>query len=202
MTPEEMLAPQPPPSGHGDSVTNWLLMRLGLGRQGGSPATPDEFDRVEALLVARRAQCWRKYGMELRMGNGREARADALQEAVDLLLYLAQDLIEREGVDAEPVLGSYALVRIGVAIRMVVELSSDLVTIPVRVPGPTPAYDRMVNVDELERERDHARDEVERLQARISQLEDDAGMACETPATGCDCAGCTYAAERAEAGTL
>jgi hypothetical protein len=38
-----------------------------------------------------------------------------------------------------------------------------------------------------------AADEIERLRARVTDLEHSNQMGCETPADGCDCAGCTYA---------
>lgn len=38
-----------------------------------------------------------KYGTELKTGNGRDPLVDALQEAIDLVLYLEQALLEREG---------------------------------------------------------------------------------------------------------
>lgn len=38
----------------------------------------------------------RKYGTYLRTGNGRDALMDAYQEALDLVMYLRQSLLERE----------------------------------------------------------------------------------------------------------
>lgn len=55
--------------------------------------------------------------------------------------------------------------------------------------------------DQLE----HDRLQILELRRRVADLEawneqllDDAGMACETPADDCECAGCRYASERAE----
>jgi hypothetical protein len=38
----------------------------------------------------------RKYGTFLRPGNGRDALMDAYQEAIDLCMYLAQAIMERD----------------------------------------------------------------------------------------------------------
>lgn len=43
---------------------------------------------------------------------------------------------------------------------------------------------------------------VAALKAKIAQMLDDEGMACETPPKGCECAGCSYARERAKEGRL
>jgi hypothetical protein len=37
--------------------------------------------------------------------------------------------------------------------------------------------------------------ELEAARVKIAELEDSAQMACETPKSGCDCAGCSYARE-------
>jgi hypothetical protein len=54
---------------------------------------------VARLVEIRREQGIERYGVALRSHNGRNARADAVQEAVDLALYLTQDLIERPQTD-------------------------------------------------------------------------------------------------------
>jgi hypothetical protein len=107
MTAAELLAPQPAPTSaeRSRSVTDWMLEEQGM---------PPEL--VE-LLVARREQGRARYGTELETHNGRDPRVDALQEAVDLIVYLGQAVMEQEdGVEAgelaevDPVLGeSFAL---------------------------------------------------------------------------------------------
>jgi hypothetical protein len=47
-------------------------------------------------LVDRRAAGTKKYGTELRTENGRDALADAYQEALDLACYIKQALMERD----------------------------------------------------------------------------------------------------------
>jgi hypothetical protein len=54
-------------------------------------------DAVVADMQFRREQGTRKYGTELRTGNGRDALVDAYQEALDLVMYLKQALMERDG---------------------------------------------------------------------------------------------------------
>lgn len=39
--------------------------------------------------------------------------------------------------------------------------------------------------------------ECDKLRAELAQMRDDAMMACECPPTNCECAGCSYARERA-----
>lgn len=41
-------------------------------------------------------------------------------------------------------------------------------------------------------------EERDKLRAELEQMRDDAMMACECPPTNCDCAGCSYARERAK----
>lgn len=48
-------------------------------------------------LRARREMGIGKYGTELRAHNGRDALTDAYQEALDLVMYLRQAIIERGG---------------------------------------------------------------------------------------------------------
>jgi hypothetical protein len=96
VTPAEILEPQPAPdrTERSRSVTDWFIEGGGL---------PPE---VVELLLARREQGRAKYGTELESHNGRNALADAAQEAVDLLVYLAQELMEREDRgDEDPRLG-------------------------------------------------------------------------------------------------
>ena len=42
---------------------------------------------------------WKKYGTPLKTDNGRDALVDAYQEALDLVMYLKQALMERLGDD-------------------------------------------------------------------------------------------------------
>jgi hypothetical protein len=95
VTPAEALAPQPPPthSEESRSVTDWLT---------NGPSLDPEL--VE-LLIARREQGRARYGTELETHNGRDPRVDALQEALDLVAYLGQAAMEREGIGKiDPVL--------------------------------------------------------------------------------------------------
>ena len=71
---------EPPPTGEGPSVTDWLCMWV-------------DADTARDLR-ARREVGRAKYGTELRAHNGRDALTDAYQEALDLCAYLAQANIE------------------------------------------------------------------------------------------------------------
>jgi hypothetical protein len=64
---------QPAPTGNGASVT----------------------DAVVSDIHFRREQGTVKYGTELLTDNGRDALTDAYQEALDLVMYLKQELMER-----------------------------------------------------------------------------------------------------------
>jgi hypothetical protein len=52
---------------------------------------------VVAALTARAEQGRVKYGTYLRVRNGRDPLIDAWQEAADLLMYLTQAIMERDG---------------------------------------------------------------------------------------------------------
>lgn len=54
-------------------------------------------DAVIADMHERRQYGVTKYGTELQAGNGRDALTDAYQEALDLVMYLRQLLLERDG---------------------------------------------------------------------------------------------------------
>lgn len=118
MTPREMLAPQPPPDSCAlsESVTDWLLGRLEVGLATG--AYPPDLGRVAELLRLRREQGLERYGTELTTRNGRNPTVDALQEALDLLVYLTQAHIEAPGGDS--------LLEVGVALEHVTRLSGRL----------------------------------------------------------------------------
>ena len=61
-----------------------------------SEASVIVMDAVMADLQKRRLEGIRKYGGELMTHNGRDALIDAYQEALDLVMYLRQAIMERE----------------------------------------------------------------------------------------------------------
>lgn len=72
--PPEHTLHEPPPTGEGTIVLPFVL---------------EDF--------AKRAEMGReKYGTYLRTHNGRDALVDAYQEACDLVMYLKQELLQRE----------------------------------------------------------------------------------------------------------
>ncbi len=87
---QRWLDPQPDPVGDGPSVTDWLVEQLGEG-----PPFEARHELLVEVLLERRRQGVERYGVELRAANGRCALRDALQEAADLVLYLAQHDLER-----------------------------------------------------------------------------------------------------------
>lgn len=54
-------------------------------------------DRLMAFIERRKQVGIERYGTALQPHNGRDAMLDAFEEAVDLAVYLAQVLIERDG---------------------------------------------------------------------------------------------------------
>lgn len=66
--------PEPSPQGDGDMVLFYVLGAL-----------------LERAKMGRG-----KYGTFLKTGNGRDSLMDAFQEAADLLMYLAQTIMERD----------------------------------------------------------------------------------------------------------
>lgn len=86
LTVAQLLERQPDPVPGVESVTAWLLEH---GERVCAPPILAE------LLVARHAQGLAAYGVELETHNGRSARCDAIQEAVDLLKFLCQLMLER-----------------------------------------------------------------------------------------------------------
>ena len=81
---EDLLKAQPPPIRTAQS----------------EPILTDEFladlpDDVAEALRLRRQFGLDKYGTVLRSHNGRDPLADALQEALDLIVYLQQSIMER-----------------------------------------------------------------------------------------------------------
>lgn len=59
-------------------------------------AHPSVYRTVEKLLKDREKQGIKTYGMSLQPFNGRDALQDALEEAMDLVVYLTQVKIERD----------------------------------------------------------------------------------------------------------
>lgn len=86
---------QPAPAGHGESVTDWLTDRLRYVAQGRGASA--EVEPLISDLLARRELGRARYGDELRTGNGRDVLVDAYQEALDLLVYLAQGVMDGDG---------------------------------------------------------------------------------------------------------
>lgn len=69
-----LLDPQPPPSNESGDLWATLIAR-------------EDDPELRALFAARREQGIAKYGRPLGMGNGRDFRVDALQEALDGIAY-------------------------------------------------------------------------------------------------------------------
>jgi hypothetical protein len=59
---------------------------------------PEVFALLINELEARAAVGMAEYGVPLRAFNGRDALRDALEEALDLCVYLRQCIAERDGV--------------------------------------------------------------------------------------------------------
>jgi hypothetical protein len=113
VTPAEALAPQPAPvhTEHSRSVIDYILAE---------PALPAD---IRALLLARREQGRERYGTELESFNGRDPLVDALQEAIDCLVYVAQACLEdeqRRGEDCDPD------PRLGIVVLLAAQLSGAL----------------------------------------------------------------------------
>jgi hypothetical protein len=66
--------PQPPPTGNGVVIADLVIADLNARREAGT----------------------RKYGTPLRSNNGRDALVDAYQEALDLCMYLRQEIEDRK----------------------------------------------------------------------------------------------------------
>lgn len=69
-----ILTPQPPPTNEAGDLWADIIAR-------------EDDPTLRALFVARREQGIAKYGRPLEVGNGRDFRADAIQEALDGLVY-------------------------------------------------------------------------------------------------------------------
>lgn len=61
-----------------------------------SPGKKAVLEEVISDLRYRSAVGTKKYGSELKTHNGRDALVDAFQEALDLVMYLKQCLMERD----------------------------------------------------------------------------------------------------------
>jgi len=61
-----------------------------------SPGKVDVADFVLADIQARIDAGLERYGTKLQTNNGRSALWDAYQEAIDLVMYLRQEILERE----------------------------------------------------------------------------------------------------------
>lgn len=95
-----LLQPQPAPgtTANSKSVTDRFLRMLHtkLWTTDDSLAVYNDLSKI---LVLRRETGKKKYGTELQTFNGRIPLVDAFQEALDLCLYLCQDLAEKQEVD-------------------------------------------------------------------------------------------------------
>ena len=63
-----------------------------------TPGREFVMQRVLADLYERQRVGYERYGSLLMTGNGRDALRDAYEEALDLVQYLAQAMMEREGL--------------------------------------------------------------------------------------------------------
>lgn len=59
------------------------------------PGARKVFPFVFKVLKSRRVQGIKTYGRELETDNGRDPLWDAFEEAIDLVLYLGQELMQR-----------------------------------------------------------------------------------------------------------
>jgi len=60
-----------------------------------TPGKEDVADYVLEDILMRVAEGKKKYGTKLQTFNGRDALMDAYQEAIDLVMYLRQAILER-----------------------------------------------------------------------------------------------------------
>lgn len=95
----ELLTAQPKPtsSEHSKSVTAMYLLRL-------RDHTSNRCGDLSQIFLKRRETGKVKYGTELMTFSGRDALVDAFQEALDLCLYLCQDLKEAEDQESQAAL--------------------------------------------------------------------------------------------------
>lgn len=62
-----------------------------------TPGKSNVLPEIIKDLEARTAVGVKKYGTQLQTHNGRDALMDAYQEALDLVQYLKQEIMQREG---------------------------------------------------------------------------------------------------------
>lgn len=90
-----VIDPQPAPIARADRTPSWELVMVDA-RRIGAPIT----ERILDDMAERHATGTKKYGVPLTAGDGRNHLIDAYQEALDLMVYLRQELDER-GVSLE-----------------------------------------------------------------------------------------------------
>ena len=83
----ELVPDQPPPSGNGREVWPFVI---------GYATACDASRTLRAAMAERDTVGRARYGVPLSVDNGRDARVDAAQEALDLSVYLGQHLMELE----------------------------------------------------------------------------------------------------------
>lgn len=97
MTPEKLLAPQPPTVPGEDQRPVWHLIIMDLDAGSYEHAQPggERWAFLGGLFHERDKQGERKYGVRLPVDSGRNSRVDELQEALDGMVYSRQTF-ERE----------------------------------------------------------------------------------------------------------
>lgn len=83
----DLNAPQPPPTSDDAGPEVWPSLLADVQMS----------DALRALCEERDAMGRAKYGTPLRVHNGREPLVDALQEALDLAVYLHQAMLREKG---------------------------------------------------------------------------------------------------------
>jgi hypothetical protein len=84
--------PAPIPNG-GPSMHDLVCEDLDR-RSLGSPLSRDQNDHLKGIFKERKQYGYDKYGTYLQTDNGRNSRQDALEEAIDLVVYLKQATLE------------------------------------------------------------------------------------------------------------
>lgn len=100
---EQIASRQPPPTGDGDKVLDFVLSHLielkgyALRYETAVPEAPKDSLGLQSIgedLAARAEMGREKYGTYLRTCNGRDAGIDLLQELLDAVMYSAQCKME------------------------------------------------------------------------------------------------------------
>lgn len=104
--------PAPTVCARSQAVVPWVLDHLERHYVAREALARDLVERAEVGLE--------RYGVPLATHNGRSARVDAYQEALDLVVYAAQDHLERPHVDTD---GRY---RTDVTLMLALELAERL----------------------------------------------------------------------------